>query len=81
MSKIRINPAVNDAEGGYMARTMSRSFLASAPITAWTQFFHKPYKLDWKEAKDKAVNHCRVSAIISDSLIRRDHEVTDTNKG
>lgn len=41
-------------EGGYIARTISKGMMATAPITAWTQFYHKPYADDWKEARMKA---------------------------
>ena len=72
MSQIRIKPtaAVDLAHGGYIARTMSKSFLASAPITAWTQFYHKPYSTDdWKEAKAKAKDRCLRKSIDQDSVI------------
>ena len=69
MRKLKINAAPANPEGGYMARTMGKGFLASAPITAWTQFFHKPYADDWTEARGKALARCRRDGVSQDSII------------
>lgn len=68
MRKLKINPAVSP-EGGYVSRLISKSTLASAPVIAWTQFYHKPYSLDdWAEAKMKARERCRGDALAQDSI-------------
>jgi len=60
MNQFKIKPtaAIGVIEGGYMARTMGKGYLSSSPVSAWTQFFHKPYADDWKEARGKAVKRC-----------------------
>ena len=71
MSQIRIKPtaAISVIEGGYMARTMGKGYLSSAPVSAWTQFFHKPYADDWKEARGRALARCRRDGVSQDSII------------
>ena len=70
MRRLKINPTVVSGDGGYIARTIARSMLASAPITAWTQFYHKPYCLDdWVEARAKAKQRCINKAIVCDNVI------------
>ena len=68
MRRLKINPTVVSGDGGYIARTIARSMLASAPITAWTQFYHKPYADDWKEAREKAKKRCVNKAIVCDNV-------------
>jgi hypothetical protein len=62
MRKIKIPKP--EIPGGYITRNISKTFLSSTPIIAWTHTFHKPYADDWKEAKEKAIEHCRSSAIV-----------------
>lgn len=70
MRKLKINPSVSP-EGGYIAHTIAKSALFSAPISAWTQFYHKPYSLDdWREAKKKALARCKRDALAPDSVIK-----------
>lgn len=66
MAKIKINRPLADSKnmGGYISRTISKGFLSSIPIAAWTDSFHKPYADDWGEARRKAIEHCRASAIV-----------------
>lgn len=73
MRTFRISPDVVDGDTGYISRTISKSMLASAPVTAWTQYFHKPYAFDWKEAREKALAHCKHRAIICDSVVKGEH--------
>ncbi len=61
MRKIKIPKP--EIPGGYISRTISKGYLSSIPIAAWTDSFHKPYADDWAEARRKAVEHCRASAI------------------
>ena len=65
MGKIKINRPLADSKntGGYISRTISKGFLSSIPIAAWTDSFHKPYVDDWGEARRKAIEHCKASAI------------------
>lgn len=60
----RIKIPKPEIPGGYITRNVSKTFLSSTPIIAWTHTFHKPYADDWKEAKEKAIEHCRSSAIV-----------------
>ena len=41
-------------EGGYISSTLSKETLKSSSVSAWTQFYHKPYAFDWSEARIKA---------------------------
>ena len=53
MRKIKIKePTV---EGGYVASCIGQQELRNLSVTAWAQFYHKPYCLDdWGAAKGKA---------------------------
>lgn len=75
MRRLKINPTVVSGDGGYIARTIARSMLASAPITAWTQFYHKPYSLDdWGKARNLARERCRGDAISQDNIAAKPTE-------
>ena len=65
MRKLKITKPLNDSHetGGYMARTISRGLLQTAPIISWTHFYHKPYACDWKEAKEKAMDRVLSQAL------------------
>lgn len=54
---IKINAAIND--GGFTAVATTEKEFKKAGITAWTHSFHKPYALDWGEAKAKAKERIR----------------------
>jgi hypothetical protein len=72
MRKLKINSAPANPEGGYISRTISNWMLSSAPIIAWTQFYHKPFSLDdWEEARAKAKERCTNNSMALESIIRR----------
>ena len=72
MRKPKISAAPSNPEGGYISRTISKWMLSSAPVIAWTQFYHKPYSLDdWEEARDKDKKRCTNNAIFCESIIRK----------
>lgn len=69
MRKLKINPSVSP-DGGYISRTIAKGSLSSAPITAWTQFYHKPYSTDdWGKARNQARERCRGDALAQDNIV------------
>ena len=71
MRKLKINPSVSP-EGGYVSRLISKSSLSSAPIIAWTQFYHKPYSLDdWGKARNLARERCKGDAISQNNIVAK----------
>lgn len=51
----KILPTMSD--GGFTAKGFNTYLAATADISSWTQFFHKPYATDWGEARVKAIEH------------------------
>lgn len=39
---------------GYVASQLGRFKLSDARVESWAQFYHKPYALDYDEARHKA---------------------------
>ena len=72
MRKIKITTPT-PTEGGYISRTISKGMLNTAPVSAWTQFFHKPYAFDWLEARSKALDHINHSPYVADSMVKTEH--------
>ena len=40
---------------GMTSRNLNGWMLAHSTLSAWKQFYHQPYKNDWKEATQKAI--------------------------
>ncbi len=53
MRKIKTSAVLKN---GFVSGKMGTKDLKSAPVIAWTQAYHKPYALDWGEARRKALN-------------------------
>lgn len=51
----KINPTHLD-DGGFTMSSWKKIEEKQLSISAWTQFYHKPYECDWKEARQKAID-------------------------
>ena len=40
---------------GYTSRGLNAWMLAHSSLSSWKQYYHIPYKNDWKEATNKAI--------------------------
>lgn len=51
----KFGSSLNYGEAGYTSRTLSSYALKNSSLSSWKQFYHQPYKLDYKEATQKAI--------------------------
>ena len=47
--------SLNWESAGFTSRTLNGWMLAHSTLSSWKQFYHQPYKYDWKEATKKAI--------------------------
>lgn len=40
---------------GFVPWDSTKEFKKATSVSAWTQFYHKPYQTDWQQAHNKAV--------------------------
>lgn len=41
-------------EGGFTMTSFKKGEIKGQSVSSWTHFYHKPYSLDWGEARVKA---------------------------
>ena len=46
---------MNWESAGFTSRSLNDWMLAHSTLSSWKQFYHQPYKCDWKEATQKAI--------------------------
>ena len=52
---LRTVSSVERYKKGYIPQDETKEWQQGVSTSAWTQFYHKPYQCDWKEARQKAI--------------------------
>ena len=53
MRKVVISPNIREFNPGFTSKSIRSKDIKSMSAESWAFMFHRPYKLDWKEALEK----------------------------